>query len=167
MLVSHLLQSRSLRLGVEEGTEIIGQGMLLMLGTWTLVGYFRPILFRRIETTHVDSQNFMASSKPAAAMATREALTVGVAIAIDNVGPSFALGLIGPVGRSVFTLTILVGIFSILAVSQGQFFGDRCYAKIRKFDSPIFRPELISGLLFVIIAILPPDGGDLITELLK
>jgi putative Mn2+ efflux pump MntP len=159
-----VLRSEAVELGFKPVTDVVGRGILLMLGVWTLVGCFRSKLFWQLSNMESDWPNQDGISRAAGEMTTAEAAVAGVALAVDNLAPSFAFGLIDLIRQSPFVsglfLTALTGIFSILAVAQGQFLGRKGYAQCRRFFPKILRPELISGLLFIGIAILPFDIDD-------
>lgn len=171
LLASSVLRWEAVQLGLKPVTEVIGRGVLLMLGIWTLIGCFRSILFRQLGDFKSVEQGRGGFSRPAVVMAAQEAVVVGLALAIDNVAPSFAFGLIDSIRQSPFlsvlSLATLTGVCSIVAVWAGQFMGSKGYGQFQKLRPAILRPELISGLLLIGIAILPLDTDDLSADLLR
>lgn len=168
LLVGSILRLEAVLLGFKSIPEVIGRGVLFMLGVWTLVGFFRVKLFRQLGGVKLNQSETAVSSS--AVMAAPEAVVVGLALAVDNVAPSFAVGLIDSIKENVFVsllfLTLLTGGLSVFAVSQGQALGRKGYVRFRRLALAVLRPELISGILFIGVAILPLDPEDLVGSLL-
>ncbi len=147
-------KSGVLVLGLDHYAEIVGRGLLLMIGAWMLIGHFSKALFPQLRRPVLERRPHTFSTS-AAEMKLGEALLVGTALAVDNLGPSFAFGLINPATPSSgFVLSALTGVASLLAVSIGQISG----AKTRRYVHG-FSPKLIAGCLILSIACFDP--GDM------
>jgi putative Mn2+ efflux pump MntP len=169
------LRSEAIQVGLNKTAGLAGRGILLMLGVWTLVGYFRSRLFPQLrdeESDHHD--NLPWSVHPIgqpAPMRTSEAVIAGTALAVDNLAPSFAFGLIDPFRSNACFSGLLLGVlsggFSVLAVVCGQIFGRRGRAQFQRILPPYITPELISGVILICIAIVPFDIDDWAADFLK
>src|SRR5271166_2406133 len=98
-------------------------------------------------------------------------MLAGTALAVDNLAPSFAFGLINPMRQNAFLSGLLLGAlaagFSVVAVLCGQISGRRCRAQFERILPAFITPELISGLLLIGIAVVPFDIDDWATDFLK
>ncbi len=141
-------------------SEKTGRGLLLMIGVWVLVGYFRKKIFPRLRE---DLQPGSACSpirgeqeNSPAHLPALESLVAGIALAADNLAPSFFLGWAGLIRQSTLISSIVLGsltaVFSIVAVTLGQNFGK----KLTSFFGRI-PPELASGSLIIAIALIDPE----------
>jgi putative Mn2+ efflux pump MntP len=171
LLVSVVLKREAAHLGFEAVTEAIGRGILLMIGIWTLAGCFGSILFRQLGRARSDLPNRATLPEADTLLTTPETMVAGLALAIDNIAPSFAFGLVDSIRQipllSISFLTALTGACSVLAVAVGQSLGRKSYGQLDQLFSARLRPELISGLLFIGIAILPLDVDSLVANFLK
>jgi putative sporulation protein YtaF len=150
-----------------ELTDSIARGLLIMLGVWTLVGYFRKKLFPQLrEGKARNPETVLTTSQQASVRISKsEALIVATALAIDNLAPSFAFGLRHAHASllNLLTLTVFTAGFSLASVILGQNAGRR---HPLRFNHPLFRllcPELISGFLIIGVAIFDP--GDWVSGL--
>jgi putative Mn2+ efflux pump MntP len=171
LLVSDVLKWEAGQLGFETATETIGRGILLMIGIWTLVACFGSSLFRQLGDARSARQSAADQLATVITMSTPEALVVGVALAVDNIAPSFAFGLVDSIRQipllSISLLTALTGGASLLAVRIGQVLGRKGRGQFRKTFATTLKPEFISGMLFIAIALLPLDADNLAEDFLK
>jgi putative Mn2+ efflux pump MntP len=129
-------------------------GILIMIGIWMLVCYFRSRLFPQLGGPAAEEQPLHTASRTMPApMRNREALVVAIALAADNLAPSFLGGLSGTLGGNpVLTGILLVaftGFCSFAAVAQGQAMGRQGRLRLRHVA-----PELLSGCMVIGIAVL-------------
>src|SRR5260221_13824740 len=103
----------------------MGRGLLIMLGVWTLVGYFRTKLFPQLRDRKATVAVAGAATSPAelpVVITSSEAMVAAAALAIDNLAPSFAFGVRHP-GYSLSSLVVL-GVLtaagSVWLVTLGQ-----------------------------------------------
>jgi len=161
VVIAGLGESTAFHLRYEWVSEAVGRGLLVMIGVWTLAGYFRARLFPQIG----DAEEREELELPAGSvrdgsvrMTASAALVPGFALAVDNIAPSFALGLVNlRHGRFIatgVTFTALIMGFSLLSVWIGQAMGRGGKNHLRWVS-----PEIASGLLMITIAVLGP--GDL------
>lgn len=154
MLAANLAKSEVSRFGLDHYTEIVGRGLLVMIGTWTLIGYFRIKLFPQLR----DSSSKAGLTLPPTVIATMkfsETVLVGTALAADNLAPSFAFGLVNPSSAAVgLTLSALTSFVSVLSVITGQVAGAQGRHRL-----PGLSPKLVAGCLILVIALFEP--GDL------
>ena len=149
-LAANAVKSEILGYRLGEYSEMIGRGILVMIATWTLVGYFRARFFPQWS----DSKTGISSGSSGAAMGFREAAVLGVALAADNLGPSFAFGLINPAAPMIgFCLSILIFFISLLSVECGQAAAARFRNGLGKVS-----PKFAAGCLLLGIALFDP--GD-------
>ena len=175
VIVASGLRSEAVQMRLNLVTDVAGRGILLMLGVWTLVGCFRSRLFRQLgkqESNDSDDHRRSAwSVGQTALIRTSEAIIAGTALAVDNLAPSFAFGLINPIREGAFLSGLLLATLttgvSFVAVVYGQISGRQGRAQFRRFLPTVFSPELISGLLLIGIALLPLDINDLAADFLK
>jgi putative Mn2+ efflux pump MntP len=175
IIVASGLRSEAVQMRLDLVTDVTGRGILLMLGVWTLVGCFRSRLFRQLgkqgSNDNDDHRRSAWSAGQAVLIRTSEAIIAGTALAVDNLAPSFAFGLINPVREGGFLSGLLLGTLtagaSFVAVVCGQISGRQGRAQFQRFLPTVFSPELISGLLLIGIALLPLDVNDLATDFLK
>src|SRR4029077_7499987 len=74
-------------------TDSIARGLLIMLGVWTLVGYFWKKLFPQLRQLGVGQSHKNSAGSvdgQSVPIKTSEAIVVATALAIDNMAPSFA-----------------------------------------------------------------------------
>lgn len=169
------LGSKAIQMGLDTTAGIAGRGILLMLGFWTLVGYFRSRLFPQLREEEADNKDDHRRGVKApgqeSLIRTSEATIAGTALAVDNLAPSFAFGLINPMRQSALLSGLLLGTlaagFSIVAVICGQISGRRGRAQFQRFLPAFITPELISGLLLIGIAVAPLDIDDWAADFLK
>ena len=135
-----------------EYSEIVGRGILVMIGVWTLVGYFRAKFIPRSS----DSSTSIIPGTPCVLMQFKEAGLVGTALAVDNLGPSFAFGLVNSTSSAIgLTLSTLIFLVSIISVSVGQVMGARSQNRLQGLS-----PKFVAGCLLLGIALLDPgDAG--------
>lgn len=130
--------------------EVLGRGLLVMMGTWTLIGYFRTRLFPKLNLP--DSEGMVLTTT---SMKGRDAFLVGTALAVDNLGPSFAFGLVNRASLGVgLTLTVLTGIVSVIFVALGVTVGANGQQRLSRLS-----PKLVTGCLILGIALFDP--GDI------
>jgi putative Mn2+ efflux pump MntP len=148
-------------LGLGSATELIGRGILVMIGVWTLIAYFRAKLFNDFNgsvRTKDDSDNEPAtgSRDQARPMGLSEAMISGTALAIDNVAPSFAFGLVNAGHQNLAAVGIVLGLFtgalSLVSVGLGQRAGAGSRLRLR-----LISPEFASGCLMIVLAIFDPS----------
>ncbi len=169
------LRSEAVQIGFDTTAGVAGRGILLMLGVWTLVGYFRSRLFPQLGEKVSDiKDDHSRSVKPvgeATLIRTSEAMIAGTALAVDNLAPSFALGLINPVRQNALLSGLLLGAlvagFSLVAVIYGQISGRTGREQFKRLLPVFIAPELISGLLLVGLAVIPLDIDDWAVGLFK
>lgn len=159
VLIAGLGASTAFHLRYEWLSEAVGRGLLVMLGAWTLAGYFRARLFpglgdQRAEPGPPVGEGGGGPSR----MTASAALVPGFALAVDNIAPSFALGLVnlrhGQLVTTGAAFTALIMAFSVLSVWGGQAIGRGGNRHLRWIS-----PEIASGGLMILIAVLGP--GDL------
>lgn len=149
---AQFVRSQTVRLGLEPSTEIVGRSLLLMIGTWTLVGYFRRRLFLFLNGDALKAKPILVERLKSCRMTPLQAVIPGIALAIDNVGPSFGFGLIR-LESTTFAfegviLALSTAIGSFVCIKVGQFVASRG-AKVCRIS-----PEVISGSLMISIALL-------------
>src|SRR6516164_412022 len=135
-------------------TDSVARGLLIMLGIWTLTGYFRTRLFPQLFASRQIISPADTGTNPqqqVAIIGTSEATIAATALAVDNLAPSFAFGLrhAGGHGSSLLLLSLLTAGLSVLLVGLGQKAAG--FGRVR-FDNAAFRlivPELISALLII------------------
>ena len=175
VIVATGLSSEAVQMRLDTTFGIAGRGILLMLGIWTLVGYFRSGLFLQLreEDTDEKEDHRCGVKLPGqeAMIRTSEAIIAGTALAVDNLAPSFAFGLINPMRQSALLSSVLLGIlvagFSIVAVVCGQICGRQGRVQLRRFLPTFITPELISALLLIGIAVAPMDIDDWAADFLR
>jgi putative Mn2+ efflux pump MntP len=148
----------------------IARGLLIMLGVWTIVGYFWKKLFPQLRQLDGDKSlaDLNASVEgPSVPIHSTEAIVVATALAIDNLAPSFAFGVRHPrySFASLLVLALLTATFSVMLVILGQYAGRR---KKLRFQHPLrhfVSPELVSGCLIIVIALFDP--GDFAHDLME
>jgi putative Mn2+ efflux pump MntP len=169
------LRSEAVQVGLNATAGIAGRGLLLMLGVWSLVSYFRSRLFSQLgDKAPYDSDDHHHSVKllgQVTVIRASEAMIAGTALAVDNLAPSFAFGLINPMRErplwSGLLLGALAAAFSVVAVNCGLVFGHKGRAHFQRFLPSFITPELISGLLLIGIALSPADMDDWAADFLK
>jgi len=175
VVVASGLRSQAVQIGLNTSAGVAGRGILLMPGFWTLVGYFRSRLFPQLGEEESDNNDVhrrsVKSQRQATSIRTSEAMIAGTALAVDNLAPSFAFGLINPMRQNAFLSGLLLGAlaagFSVVAVLCGQISGRRGRAQFERILPAFITPELISGLLLIGIAVVPFDVDDWATDFLK
>ena len=151
MLAASCTQFEALRFGWDNYTEIIGRGLLVMIGVWTLVGCLRLKLFPPKGGSTFDS-GATVSQAEIAQMSFKEACFLGVALATDNVGPSFAFGLVNHSTLGFgFVLSALTAIGSLAAVNSGQAVGAKGRKRVRCLS-----PKFVAGCLILAIGLFDP-----------
>jgi putative Mn2+ efflux pump MntP len=151
-------------LGLGSISEKTGRGILIMIGVWIMIGYFRSKLFRQLGNSPdpanpANAERTSAESKSNAIVQIRrsESFVVAVALAADNLGPSFFLGWAGlirnDVGLSALVLFGLTVLCSVVAVSLGQLVGERGRLQLRFFPA-----ELVSAVLIIGIGLFDSDA---------
>jgi putative Mn2+ efflux pump MntP len=150
------------RLGLGPISERTGRGILIMIGVWILVGYFRSKLFGQLRNSAGATDPGTRSSdgiKPAAIARMRggESFIAAVALAADNLAPSFFLGWAGLIRNDVaLSAAVLFGLTtacSLMAVALGQAAGEKGRAQLRFVPA-----EIVSGCLIIGIALLDSEG---------
>jgi putative Mn2+ efflux pump MntP len=145
-------------------SEAIGRSILVMIGVWTLVAYFRARLFPGFAKSFCAKDGFRRrQSGPAncigSLMSVSEAIIPGTALAMDNIAPSFAFGLVTASQQNLVAsgsaLSVLIVVFSVLSVWIGQALGRRGRKHLHWMA-----PEIASGCMMIAIALLDP--GDLV-----
>jgi putative Mn2+ efflux pump MntP len=175
VVVAAGLRSEAVQTGLDNTTGIAGRGLLLMLGVWTLVGYWRSRLFPQLGEAAFDGKEDHRRSvkalQKATLIRTSEALVAGTALAVDNLAPSFAFGLINPMRQTPVWSGLFLGAlaagFSIVAVVGGQFSGRKGRAQFHRLLPSFITPELVAGLLLIAIALIPADIDDWAADFLK
>jgi putative Mn2+ efflux pump MntP len=175
VLVASGFRAEAIQMGFNATAGIAGRGILLMLGVWTLVVYFRSRLFPQLGEEEADRKDDhrhdVKSPQHAVLIRISETMIAGIALAVDNLAPSFAFGLINPMRQHALLSGLLLGIlvagFSIVAVVCGQISGSGGRAQFQRFLPAFITPELISGLLLIGIALAPLDIDDWAADLLK
>jgi putative Mn2+ efflux pump MntP len=162
VFLARFSQCEARHFGFGSFSESIGRSILVMIGVWTLVAYFRARLFPGLAKPFVTTDalgrisiapgNFTGSS-----MSVSEAIIPGMALAVDNIAPSFAFGLVAARQQNMiatgFALSTLIVVFSVVSVWIGQAFGGR-----GKKHLHWLAPEIASGCVMIAIALLDP--GD-------
>ena len=154
-------------LGLGSISEKTGRGILIMIGVWIMIGYFRSKLFRQLgdsrEATNPGRTSAESKSNAIVQIRRSESFVVAVALAADNLGPSFFLGWAGlirnDVGLSALVLFGLTVLCSVVAVSLGQLVGERGRLQLRFFPA-----ELVSAVLIIGIGLF--DSDDLMRSLI-
>ena len=166
VILAKLSQSEALRFGFGSSSEVVGRSILVMIGVWTLVGYFRARLFLCLENS--ESGETVAAIIPSgsrglsgASMSVSAVIIPGTALAVDNIAPSFAFGLVNAkqlnlvaIGLILAALTATCSVFSVW-VGQAAGRSGRDYLRW-------ISPELASGCLMIAIASLDP--GDFVLD---
>jgi hypothetical protein len=133
-----------------------------MIGVWILVGYFRSKLFGQLGNRAGTTRRGTGSSDrinatPIARMRGGESFVAAIALAADNLAPSFFLGWAGLIRNNVaFSAVVLSGLTtacSLMAVALGQAAGRKGRAQLHCIPA-----ELVSGCLIIGIALLDSDG---------
>jgi putative Mn2+ efflux pump MntP len=173
-VVASGLRLEAVQIGLETIAGVAGRGILMMLGIWTLVGYFRSRLFAQLRESESDDDGKQRSVPPvgqATPIGTYEAMIAGTALAVDNLAPSFAFGLINPLRQDAVLSGLFIGAltagFSIVAVVCGQVSGRKSRPRLQRFLPAFIAPEFISGLLLIGIGVAPLDVDDWATDFLK
>jgi putative Mn2+ efflux pump MntP len=175
VVVAGGLRSEAVQTGLDATAGIAGRGLLLMLGVWTLVGYWRSRLFPQLGEGAFDGKDDHPRSVKALEkvklIRTSEALVAGTALAVDNLAPSFAFGLINPMRHTPVWAGLFLGAlaagFSVGAVVGGQFSGRKGRAQFQRSLPSFMTPELISGLILIGLALIPADIDDWAADFLK
>jgi putative Mn2+ efflux pump MntP len=172
VIVAQVVKLNANHFGLGSTTEIIGRGILVMIGVWTLVGYFRARLFPAVNSPHFDERGSAlletrVTAETGRPMSLSEAVISGTALAIDNLAPSFAFGLVNPAPQSLAgagtILALLTAVFSVASVVVGQAIGARGRNGLRWVS-----PEIASASLIICIAILDPgDVQELLFHLVR
>jgi putative Mn2+ efflux pump MntP len=154
---------KAVQQGHWEVTEVMGRGLLIMLGVWTLIGYFRTKLFRQLRDRKATPERGVAATPQAASpvvITSSEAIVAATALAIDNLAPSFAFGVRHPgySFSSVLVLGVLTAVVSVWLVALGQSTGRTGRLRFHHPAIEFVAPELVSGLLIIAIALFDP--GD-------
>jgi putative Mn2+ efflux pump MntP len=151
MLAASGTQFEAWRFGLDNYTEVVGRGLLVMIGVWTLAGWLRLKLFPAKNVCAFDAAAGAAPSG-AAPMKFREACFLGIALAADNVGPSFAFGLVNHSTLGLgFALSALTAAGSLAAVRFGQSIGTKGEKRF-----PVLPPKLVAGCLILAIGLFDP-----------
>lgn len=143
---------------IGDALKSVSCGILIMIGVWILVGYFRSKLFPQLgdplsdEDTEKLPGNLGARDEPTS-MNDREALIAAIALAADNLAPSFLGGLSGTLGQNPALIGILLALLtwlcSLVAVAQGQTVGRTGHMRLRHLA-----PDLVSGCMVIGVALL-------------
>jgi len=133
-------------------------GILIVIGVWILGVYVRSNLFPRLGDSASDDdaekliEKIDVHDEPSD-MSSREAVVAAIALAADNLGPSFLGGFCGTHGANPalpgILLAALTCLFSVFAVTQGQAIGRMQYLALRRTA-----PGFVSGLMVIGIALL-------------
>jgi putative Mn2+ efflux pump MntP len=149
-------------LGLGSISEKTGRGILMMIGVWIMIGYFRSKLFRQLgnnpDPTNPGRKSVESErSNTIVQMRRSESFVVAIALAADNLGPSFFLGWAGlirnDVGLSALVLFGLTVLCSVVAVSLGQLAGEKGRIQLRFFPA-----ELVSAVLIIGIGLFDSDA---------
>jgi putative Mn2+ efflux pump MntP len=147
VLAAQYAKLQAARTGWGAYSEIVGRGLLAMIGTWTLIGYFRTRLLPRLPD---DPMPTVCEAAPGP-MRLEEALLVGIALAVDNLGPSFAFGIVAPKWFGL-VLSVLAALLSFVLIIAGQSVGAKGRDMLHCFS-----PKLVAGCLIVAVAIFDPS----------
>ena len=161
---------KAVQQGHWEVTEVMGRGLLIMLGVWALVGYFRTKLFPQLRARKAMVATVGAATSQAelpAVITSSEAMVAATALAIDNLAPSFAFGVRHPgySFSSVLVLGALTAVVSVFLVALGQSTGRTGRSRFHHPPIEFVSPELVSGLLIIAIGLFDP--GDLAHGLIE
>ena len=81
VVVASGLRSEAVQIGLNTSAGVAGRGILLMLGVWTLVGYFRSRLFPQLGEEESDNNDVhrrsVKSQRQATSIRTSEAMHSG------------------------------------------------------------------------------------------
>jgi putative Mn2+ efflux pump MntP len=152
---------KAVQQGHWEVTEVMGRGLLIMLGVWTLVGYFRTKLFPQLRAPNAMVATAGATTSKAelpVVITSSEAMVAASALAIDNLAPSFAFGVrrLGYSFSSVLVLGALIAVVSVFLVALGQSTGRTGRSRFHHPALEFVSPELVSGFLIIAIAVVDP-----------
>jgi putative Mn2+ efflux pump MntP len=141
-------------------SELVGRGILVMIGIWTLVGYFRSKLFPYLNEAlfrdnELNGGHNGSTSGDKIIMGVSAAMIPGTALAADNIAPSFAFGLVNSGQGSIiiagFILAALTAAFSVVSIWIGQAAGVRGKNHLHWTS-----PKMVSGCLMIAIGLLEP-----------
>jgi putative Mn2+ efflux pump MntP len=149
------VDAKAEHLGLGSISEKTGRGILIMIGVWIMIGYFRSKLFPQLGNSRDPSNPERRSAEgeknnTIVQMRRSESFVVAVALAADNLGPSFFLGWAGlirnDVGLSALVLFGLTFLCSVVAVTLGQLVGEKGRIQLRFFPAEIVSAVLIIGI---------------------
>jgi putative Mn2+ efflux pump MntP len=138
-----------------QNAEVAGRGILIMLGVWSLVGYLWKKIFRQLDQAGAPPS---PPKEKENVINNLELMVVAVALAVDNLAPSFAFGVTQPGQTYVFipVLTTLIFFSSILTVGVGQSLGSRGKAFFGYRSLHFLAPEIVFGILILGIGLFDP-----------
>jgi putative Mn2+ efflux pump MntP len=148
-------------LGWGSAPEIIGRGILAMIGIWTLIAYFRSRLYGNLQRCLIDQSSDIGGKKAACpssfrVMSLSEGAISGTALAIDNIGPSFAFGLVNPGHNTLGGAGPLLALFTAALSLAYVWLAQTAKMRGQNLISWV-SPEIVSGCLIIGIAILDPS----------
>lgn len=162
VMLAGVSQVEAAHFGLGSFSEVVGRGILVMIGAWTLIGYFHAKLFADLdESSSGDNERHsghnVSTNRNEIIMCVSAAMIPGTALALDNIAPSFAFGLVIPKHESIivagFILAALTAVLSVVSVWIGQAAGVCGRNRLRWIS-----PEMASGCLMIAIVLLDPGG---------
>lgn len=134
-------------------TDIIGCIILISIGIWTIIDSMRKIPENSSKENSIEnlSYNYLIKNPEAADkdmsgyIDTKEAVLLGFALALNNIGMGFGAG---AAGLNIFLTTVLTFVFSFIAIAVGYILGQNCLSKFIGRCGGI-----ISGLIIIFIGI--------------
>jgi putative Mn2+ efflux pump MntP len=164
VILAGVTKGAASNLGFGSASEVIGRGLLIMIGVWTLIGYFRARLFPQLTDPVKGAADPTTRRCAPQVMRVSEAMIPGIALAVDNIAPSFAFGLQNATHKGItatgFVLAALTAALSVVSVWVGQAVGGQGRNHLRWIS-----PEIASGCLVIAIALLDP--GDFAQDWIK
>jgi putative Mn2+ efflux pump MntP len=162
VMSARLSQLEAVHFSLASLSEVVGRGMLIMIGVWALVAHFRAKLFPDLDARlpHPNKprdDHSGSANNDRTVMCVSAAMLPGTALAVDNIAPSFAFGLVNPKPDSIvatgFILAALTAALSVTAVWIGQATGKRGIDHLLWIS-----PTMASGCLMIAIALLDPGA---------
>lgn len=147
-------------MGFGSTLDLLGRAALITVGCWTLLGCFQDKLFARFGERFARPRS-SSRGQPIIQMSFRGAAILGAILAIDNLGPSVAFGLVhlSTAGLGI-ALSALTGLASIVCILAGQAAGARGQFRLKGNSS-----KVIGACLIIALGLLQPF--DLAREALK
>lgn len=134
-------------------TDAIGCIILISIGIWTIADSMRKIPEKNSKENPIEnlSYNYLIKNPEAADkdmsgyIDTKEAILLGFALALNNIGMGFGAG---AAGLNIFLTSVLTFAFSFISIAVGYTLGQNCLSKfIGKCGG------IVSGLLIIFIGI--------------